>query len=180
MRTIVLTLAVCLAAATLPAAEPPPVTIGARVRARGSDGLGVEGTLAALGADDITILVAQGNQATSIRLDRIERLQFVDGRDRGAGFFWGLIAGIGVAVGVHLSKGFQICNTNISDDACENYGGAIGLLTVPLGALLGTVAAPQRWRDVELPAPARPSARGLRFQVAPVRGGARFALGYAF
>jgi hypothetical protein len=168
-------LAVCLTAATLPAAEPSPPSIGARVRALGADGLKIEGILGTHGADDFTITIRNGRDATTIALDRIERLQVVGGRGWMAGFAHGAIIGIGLAVvaGVAATRG-------CAGGECAFYVLWLGRFTLPLGAIVGTLWAPTRWRDVPLPASANPVSRGLGFQMAPARGGARIALTYGF
>ena len=64
MRTTAIALVVCLTAATLPAAEPSPPSIGARVRALGADGLRIEGILGTYGADDVTITIRPSRAMT--------------------------------------------------------------------------------------------------------------------
>ena len=178
MRTMATALVVCLTAAALPAAEPP--SIGARVRALGADGLEIKGTLTAYGAHDLTITTRRGRDATTIGLDRIEKLQVADGRDRGAGAVYGMIAGLAVAIGatvVYLKDAGAAC----SEGPCLLYFFFVAAASLPAGALVGGIAAaPTRWRDVSLPAAPPPARSGFGLAVAPARGGARFALTYGF
>ncbi len=178
MRTLVLMLAVCLAAATLPAAEPPTLSIGSRVRAHASGSV-VQGTLVAWGPEGLTIETRQGRAATPLGLGRIERLEVADGRSVLSGVTYGAL--FGALVGLVLGL-VQVSHASSNGD-CEMCGLAVpafAILGIPVGALVGGAAAPPAWHDVSLPSLPAGGRQGLRFQVAPVRGGARFALSYGF
>ena len=176
MRTIAMALVACLTASTLPAAEPPPVPIGARVRARATDGSEVRGILVAYGAGGLTIETRAGRDASTLSFGRIERLQVADGQDWLAGVGGGVL--VGVLVG--LVVGFAQASRDSCDELCGLAVPAMAILGIPLGALVGAAAAPPHWREVPLPALPKAPKQGLGFQVAPVRGGARLALTYTF
>jgi hypothetical protein len=178
MRTTALTLAACLAGATLPAAEPPPVSIGSRVRAD-SSGTVVEGTILAIGPESLTIETRQGRDAVTLGLGRIDRLQVPHGRRTLAGLFWGAV--VGALAG--FVAGLVQASRAASQGNCELCGLGVvvyPVFAVPLGALVGAAAAPPAWHDTTLPA--RPHARkpGVSLRVAPVEGGAHVGLSYAF
>jgi hypothetical protein len=178
MRTTALTLAVCLAAATVPAAEPPTVSIGSRVRAWSGEAV-VHGTLIAFGPEGLTIETRQGRDATTLGLERIDRLQVSHGRRVFAGVFWGAV----IAALAGFVAGLVEANHAASRGECEMCGlGAVvyPVLAIPVGALVGAAAAPPAWHDVSLPALQDTRRQGVRFRVAPVEGGARFALSYGF
>jgi hypothetical protein len=178
MRTIVLALVACLTAATLPAAEPPPVSVGSRIRAYAS-GTVVHGTLLAYGPEGLTIETRQGRDATTLGLERIERLQVAHGRRWLAGLFYGAL--IGSIAG--LVAGLVEANHVARNGDCELCGLAVPayfVLGIPVGALVGTAVAPPAWHDVSLPPLPEARKQGLGFRVLPVRGGAGIALTYAF
>jgi hypothetical protein len=176
MRTTASALVLCLTAATLPAAERP--SVGSQVHALGPDGLEVKGTLTAYGADDLTITTRKGAHAVTIGFDRLQRLRVPDGRDYLGAFALGAVAGIVAAfvAGVIATGGLEGCE----EGGCVIAAIIYGFVTVPVGAVVGTALAPTLWRDVPLPVSPRPTSGGLGLRVAPVRGGARFALTYRF
>jgi hypothetical protein len=173
MRTTAIVLALCLTAATLPAAERPP--IGSRVRALGPDGVEIKGTLTSYGASDLTITTGKGGRAVTIGFDRLERMRVPDGHDYLGGFALGTVGGVVLA----FLAGLVGPSGGCSEGECILATIVYSLVTVPLGAIIGTAAAPQRWRDVPLPA-STPTSSGLGFRIAPVQGGARFALSLGF
>jgi len=178
MRTTVLTLAVCLAAATVPAAEPPKVSIGSRVRAWSGETV-VSGTLIAFGSEGLTIETRQGRDATTLGLGRIDRLQVEHGRSVFAGVFWGAV----IAALAGIVAGLVEADRAASQGECEMCGLGVvvyPVLAIPVGALVGAAAAPPAWHDVGLPALPDTRRQGVRFRIAPVEGGARFALSYGF
>jgi hypothetical protein len=175
-RAIVLTLVACVAATALPAAERP--ALGTQVRALGPDGIEIRGTLTAYGADDLTIAPRQGGERVTLGFDRLERLRVPDGRDYAGGFAKGALLGIALAVvGAVVKMGeVEAC----LQGGCAVYAAFYSLFTIPVGGLVGTAAAPERWRDVWLPALAHPPSPRLGVSIKPVKGGARFALSYGF
>jgi hypothetical protein len=176
MRTIALALVACLTAATLPAAEPPPVAIGSRVRAILTDGQRIEGVLVGYGPGGLTIETRTGRDATTLGLERIGHLKVAHGRQQFAGFVWGVLIGAGAAIGLLALV--------VGGAGSEFYGGPIlamgALLATIAGGVVGIATAPPSWRDARLPALPEDGKRGLGFRVAPVRGGTAVALTYAF
>jgi hypothetical protein len=178
MRTTALTLAVCLAATTVPAAEPPTVSIGSQVRAHLGETV-VQGTLIAFGSEGLTIETRQGRDATTLGIERIDRLQVSHGRSVFAGVFWGAV----VAALAGFVAGMVEASRASSRGDCEMCGLGVAVypvLAIPLGALVGAAAAPPAWHDVGLPALPHTRTQGVHFRIAPVEGGARFALSYGF
>jgi hypothetical protein len=176
MRTTAIAVAVCLTAASLPAAERRP-SIGSQVRALGPEGLEIKGTLSAYGANDLTITTHKGGHAVTIGFDRLQRLRVPDGRDHLGGFALGGVIGMGLAFAaalIHL-RDYSGC----AEGPCLLLAVYYGFVTVPVGAIVGTALAPTRWRDVPLPTASTASV-GLGLRIAPVPGGARFALAWGF
>ena len=166
MRTTAIALVACLAAAGLPAAEPP--SIGARVRAIGAGGLEIEGTLTAYGADDLTIKARHGRGVATVGWDRIDRLE-VFSRDRLAGLWRGALVGLTIALAFTAPALINGCE----EVECAGY--VVPFFSIPLGALLGTSLGSVRWTEVPLPLPvplpATAGRPGLGLRIAPVQGG---------
>ncbi len=114
----------------------------------------VTGRVAELGSDSLTMLDDAGGQI-ALPFTAIASLEHSLGRSRGAGAergaFLGLVAGVGlgfVCVAVCPTKG----GANMAPVGGLFYG-------PPLGAALGLLIAPERWRKLRFP---------LRSHAAPV------------
>jgi hypothetical protein len=163
-------------AVTSQAAEPHDLVIGTRVRARLESGARVQGVLVAFGADGIRIATREGKQPTLLPETRFDTLQRSAGRNHTAGLLRGALFGAALAVAVTFGDG----SCSGSDIGCTWVIARLSLYAVPLGALIGLAASPERWRDVPRAVPPLRRRNGLGLDVVPVRGGSGFALTYAF
>jgi hypothetical protein len=158
------------------AAEPHDLVVGTRVRARLESGARVQGVLIAFDADGLRIATQEGKQPTLLPEGRFDTLQLSAGRNHAGGLLRGALFGAALAAAITFGDG----SCSGSDIACTWVLAWISLYTVPLGALVGLAASPERWQDVPRAVPPLRRRNGLGLDVVPVRHGGGFALTYAF
>ena len=156
---------VALLGASPPAAlpgdsDPPPTTPRVRVTLV-SSGKRIVGDL--VEQNESALFIQKGRKdpkrITILRSDVATLERSVRPSRKGRGLGIGLLVGAGVAVGVGLASGNDCVADATGFDNLNNIlcsptqkSVAVGLLTVPLGMLLGAVVAPgEQWRPEGLP-----------------------------
>jgi hypothetical protein len=147
--------------AALPGASDPPPT-GPRVRVTlASSGTRIVGDL--VEQNESALFIQKGRKdpkcITIPRSDVAQLERSVQPSRKGRGLGIGLLVGAAVAVGVGLASGNDCVADatgfdNLGNILCSQTEKAamVGLLTVPLGMLLGAMAAPgEQWRPEGLP-----------------------------
>ena len=118
------------------------------------------GHLVAVTTDTLVVTEFRTRERLSINLESIRRAEIQQGYHRAAGFWVGALIGLVGGVGLGL----------LCADVCEDGGlAAVGGLLVgpPIGAILGALSAPPRWRDVPL-RPMSGSSMQLRIPALPI------------
>jgi hypothetical protein len=129
------------------AAAEPTVTIGARARVTApsvSAGC-VEGTLAAVDSETLTIVSEDDDRRVEVPRSRITKLEVVKGKKSR----WAIGALVGAGAGVLL--GVVASNPPSSADQFQIDGGAVavcGAVGAAGGALVGAVLRTDRWTSV--------------------------------
>jgi hypothetical protein len=142
------------------------------------------GTLVALDSRQLTIQIKGTLAPVAIDRDQVMKLDVSAGRGKRKA------ATIGALVGVTLAGAFSLMNAGGSDDPlCSGSGCAtlfvvLGVPAAATGALVGALAAPERWHEAPLSVPSKsaPTISGhVGIGVVPVRGGgASIVIAYGF
>lgn len=126
------------------------IATGTRVRVLAPSIFPERATATVLAAQNDTIVVARSDGAVSLSLpvSAIQKLEISEGRSR---FKW---AGLGALAGLFV--GGYLGGTIGGKDDTSGVGAAAGffagsILGVPGGAVLGALAAPERWVNYPLP-----------------------------
>jgi hypothetical protein len=159
--------------------EPVPPVLGTRVRLTVPSVAGKRLIGIVRDVDDAMLTLQRDGDKGTLQVPRsaITKVEVSRRRSRkGKGAVIGMLVGLGAAVGVGLAEG-QDCGSPPEDDSfgysfvfhslCFSKAETAfitGVLTVPVGTLLGLVAAPREKWEVS-------SASRLKVAVAPVRGG---------
>lgn len=124
------------------------VKLDQRVRVETTDARRTIGYFVSATTDSLVITLPRTRQRRAIALERIRKVEASAGRRIGAGVKVGLLAGLVGGVGLGLLC-IEVCPTSPGDGA--NLAPVGGLFFgPPVGALLGAVLAPEKWRVVLL------------------------------
>lgn len=149
-------LAACATAPTV-SAQTDRFTLPAGTRVRVLDRSGGErftGTILRVTQDTLGLAVGGGSALVSLPATRLASLEVSEGRERAQGAWRG--AGIGLVVGALIGAVAMRGDGTTPGD----MGVLVGLLAggvvgVGSGAVIGAIAAPERWRSVPLPGSGR-------------------------
>ena len=127
----------------------------------------VIGRLVLRSPERLTVQTDDG-RGVGILFDQVARVQVSDGRSRKRA------AGVGALVGlVAAGAVYAVDDGDCSGSECAERFGLMAGSSMVVGALVGSLVAPERWRDVDRVPDVVSLDRSRRFQIglAPSRGG---------
>jgi hypothetical protein len=161
-------------------ADPPhELREGARIRLQAA-GTVSDGTLAAQDAASLTLRVEDLHDPLVVPRATLERVYVSEGRARGKAAMIGAAIGLTVA-GALVVAGSAGCDGGeclCSGSGCVAAVAILGIPAAATGAGIGALVAPERWREV--PIPARAGSTRVGWALAPIHGGAAVSFSCRF
>lgn len=123
------------------------------------------------------VLDTEGRGRVTVPYAQVARLQVSEGRNRGKGVWLGVLVGLVVGGGAYAAT-----TEDCSEGGCAERFAWMAGSAVAAGALVGLVAAPERWRTVDRVPDVTSLDRSRRFAVAvrPAPGGVSATASLAF